>query len=239
MVATKEYTDYVVTIWGFDERAFTDVHVQIIKNNGSNGKARQVSCMEAKPYIALPGDAPLPAIKQRSVKYLFEGYQDWAFSTKFAPWRKVNFSHPVKTVKELIRTKRIGHLHYKEPCNQVCTDCSKYQSSYPNCHPDGIEPLHFSRIHQPSGRLYGEAIELVQDPRSPNGPKRLVPGLLEGVTPRMLQNRIENGPKFYREQYKSYRFGIVQALGNKWIFLVVGGIAAIVFILYFTGNIPV
>lgn len=235
MAATKEYTDYLITIWGAGERAFTDVHIQIGKSGKNGEKTREITCLEAKPFIELPTDVPLPAVKLRGIKYLFEGYQDWAFLTKFAPWRKVNAHHPVKSLHELSRAKRIGHLHYKEPCDQNCKKCVRFEKEYPDCHPSGIEPLHFSRIHQPSGRINGEPVEMVQDPRHANTSANLIPGLLESVTPRMLQNRIENGPKFYQAQYKSYRFGIVQTIRSRWLLVVIGMVVGFVVLLYFAG----
>ena len=43
----------------------------------------------------------------------------------------------------------------------------------------------------------------------------------------------------YNRAYKSYAFGLVGKLSGKWIYLIIGGIAAFVAVLYFTGNLPI
>ena len=43
----------------------------------------------------------------------------------------------------------------------------------------------------------------------------------------------------YNRAYKSYAFGIVGKLSGKMIWIVVGAIAAVVIILYVTGNLPI
>ena len=234
---SKDYTDYLITIWGWDERAFRDMHIKFVKpkrKGGNNSKV--VSCYPVQDELVVSRDTSIPSLKYDLFKYEFDSVMNWAFKTKFSPWKKLDFRHPYGSLIELTRTKRIGHLHYREPCNHICKKCSKFETLYPDCHPALIKPIHFSRIRQPSGRDVDEPVEMVQDPNYPGDLTKKVVSRVELVTPKMLKDRIEN--RFYQAQYGSYKFGAMKKLGSKWLLLVIGGVVAFVFILYFTGNLP-
>jgi hypothetical protein len=195
---TKDYTDYVLTIYGSGERIIHDFHLTKRQLG-----VRSVTLKEAN--------------FNPRFKYLFDGFQDRAFQTKLSPWRKWDQKHPFGSIKEFVRAKRIGHLHYLEP-------------SDPNA-PDDVEPIHVSRVHQPSGRLEGQEPELIE---TRNG--EMMPGLMEEVTPFALKTLVDNN--FYMQAYKSFKFGFHGALAGKWIWFVIAAVVVIVLILFFTGNIP-
>lgn len=236
---TKEYTDYLITVWGSGERAFKDMHIRFIKpKEKGNGNSRLVSCVDFQKELVLATNTRLPAIKDNGFKYKFDTVMNWAFKTKFTPWSKVDFAHPIGSLVELVRTKRIGHLHYREPCNHECKSCAKFKDLYPNCHPQLIEPIHFSKVRQPSGRNITDPIEMVQDPYYPEDHSKLVVSRVEVVTPKMLKDRVDN--KFYRAQFGSYKYGVMRKIGSKWLMvMMVGGVVGFVMILYFTGNLPI
>ena len=84
--------------------------------------------------------------------YMFN--QDRAFRIRWAPWKKQRTWNPIRLLFELLRSKKIGLLLYQEPCSHRCSICKhKDESICPV--PDRIEPMHISRIHQPSGEMMG------------------------------------------------------------------------------------
>lgn len=98
-------------------------------------------------------DLKLAAIRHNGHRYLFN--MDRAYRVKWAPWIELN-RH---VLAELVRSKKIGLLLYQEPCKRDCAECKargdkRYIDVYPNCYP-GIEPMHISRVHQPSGEMRG------------------------------------------------------------------------------------
>ena len=46
------------------------------------------------------------------------------------------------------------------------------------------------------------------------------------------------GANLYKKAHGSFKFGVVQKLSSKWLWLVIGGIVAVVVLLYLTGNLP-
>jgi len=58
------------------------------------------------------------------------------------------------TLKELFRAKKIGIIFYQEPCTHDCSTCP-HKLDVPCPVPLLIEPMHISRIHQPSGEMRG------------------------------------------------------------------------------------
>lgn len=232
-----EYSDYILTFWGHDERAFKDTHIRIVKPKKTQNSTRTVTCLDgAIDDHELASDVNVPAVKFKGFKFRFGEVMNWSFRTKFAPWKKLDIRHPVRSLLELTRTKRIGHLHYKLPCDQVCNGCPKFKDRYPNCYPDLIDPIHFSKLRQPSGRNVDEPIEWVPDPRYPPEEGKKTISLVEIVTPKMLKDRMEN--TFLRAAVGSVKYGAMKKLGSKWMIFMVIGIVAFVLLLYFSGNLP-
>ena len=130
-MAEKDYTDYVVMILDSGERLF---HLYHIRNKK---------------------DLSLKAIAHNGHKYQFN--MDRALRIKWAPWRKYNKQHPFRIFHELIRSKKIGLLLYQEPCTHKCSGCKLRVADQDACMkiPALTEPMHISRIHQPSGMMKG------------------------------------------------------------------------------------
>lgn len=63
------------------------------------------------------------------------------------------------------------------------------------------------------------------------------PDLTEMVSPFVLKMIVDGSAK-YRKAYKSYAFGLKQKIMGKWVYIVVGLVAAVVIIMYLTGNLP-
>ena len=96
---------------------------------------------------------------------------------------------------------------------------------------DPIEPMHLSRMHQPSG------ITLKDDKMvGPDGtPITLEPdSLLHIVTTKVLKIEVEDPS--YVKQYKSYKFGKPMALAQRWYLWLALAIAGIFIVLIATGN---
>lgn len=88
-----------------------------------------------------------------------------------------------------------------------------------------VEPLHISRMHQPSGILMGPQGEASTRPTD---------SLLNIITPRLLKVEIEDDT--YKKAYKSYRFGNVLPITQKWYIWVIVAVVGIFGILILTGN---
>ena len=118
----KDYTDFIIWIFDSKERVY---HARHIRNfNGKNFKGEEY---DKKPY-----------------HYNGHNYHlnlDRAYRFKWAMWKKWNpkvYGY-FGSIKELVRSKKIGILLYQEPKDSL------HGIEIP------IEPLHVSRIHQPTG----------------------------------------------------------------------------------------
>ena len=56
-----------------------------------------------------------------------------------------------ETIKEFLRSKKVGIIFYQEPCTHRCNGCKLKCEDMPVI----VEPMHISRIHQPSGEMKG------------------------------------------------------------------------------------
>ena len=56
------------------------------------------------------------------------------------------------------------------------------------------------------------------------------------VSPFVVKMIVDSSDK-YKKAYKSYAFGLIKKLAAKWIYIVIGIVAAIVIILFVTGNL--
>lgn len=136
MAASRDFTDYVVMVFDSGERVYHLGHIQSFKGKNAGGKE-----IQGTPY-------PFGGHK-----YLLN--LDRAYRIKWAPWKKIAWKHPRQTFKELLRSKKIGLLLYQEPCNNNCSKCPDEDGTKCKSIPDLIEPMHVSRIHQPSGVMKG------------------------------------------------------------------------------------
>jgi hypothetical protein len=129
----KDFTDYVIMVLDSGDRVYHLVHLR-------NGKGCKI---DGNTY------------PMNDHKYLLN--LDRAYRINWAPWKKLVVRKPYwknfyRPLIELTRSKKIGLLIYQEPCNHKCSkcpdkDCSKL--------PSLVEPMHISRIHQPSGVMKG------------------------------------------------------------------------------------
>lgn len=136
----KDYTDYVAMILDSGERVY---HIQHIRNSK---------------------DITLKSIPWNNHHYVFN--RDRAFRVKWVPWRYTEdvrkWEHrkvlrPFRVLTEVMRSKKVGLLLYQEPCTNKCSTCKLRERDEKACEkiPDRVEPMHISRIHQPSGEMRG------------------------------------------------------------------------------------
>ena len=158
----KDFTDYIVMILDSGDRVYHQEHARFIKE-----KLLFDSQMPIQNGIgSRPLKAPELAIKYRpglwikmnDHKYVLN--LDRAYRVNWAPWKKIVFKKPYwrnfyKPLIELARSKKIGILFYQEPCNHKCSKHPECQGEAPCKAPNLIEPMHISRIHQPSGVMKG------------------------------------------------------------------------------------
>jgi len=139
--------------------------------------------------------------------------RDRAFRMRWKPWtwEEANWKKPWLIVKELLRKKKVGLLLYQE------TD--EPQQAL-------IEPIHISRISQPSGQI--------DDDR----PDEERTDLTDKISPFVLKMIVDASSK-YRKAYKSYAFGLKQKLMSNWVILLLLGIVGVFMLLYLTGYIRI
>ena len=230
MVRQRDFTDYRGAIHGAGEHTITYFHVQFLpkKKDAPKQPQRTLTCMDLKETIVLPAEAELPSIKYNNFKYLFESQRDRAYQTKKAAWKKWFWKDPIKSFKEIFRSKKIGYTIYHEPCDHKCSKCPKKGEN--NCPSEYVEAFHHSVIRQPSGHLRTDPLRYIRE----NGIDRIED--VEVVTPFMLKVRIEN--RFYRDQFRTVKYGNLKGLVFNWkIWLIIGAVAVFL-LLYLTGSIP-
>lgn len=59
-------------------------------------------------------------------------------------------------------------------------------------------------------------------------------GLTDLMSPFDLK-MIADGAPMYKKAYGSFKFGMMKKFKGRWIYILIGGVVAIVLILYFTG----
>ncbi len=136
--AGKDYTDILVWVFDAGERVYHLDHRRNLKTK----KIDKTTCeLNGHKYVLV---------------------LDRAFRIKWAPWKKMLFKPPYarnigRFFNEVTRSKKIGILYYQEPCTHKCSTCVLLKTDPDCCKkiPDLVEPMHISRIHQPSGRLMG------------------------------------------------------------------------------------
>ena len=166
----KDFTDYILMVLDSGDRVYHQVHLRHQK-----GKLYNPELVDFK--TAVPHGTSFIAQPVNGHKYLLN--LDRAYRVKWAPWKKVLVRPAIKikfkkkgveyvkikkplfplkvyaTLKEFARSKKVGLLFYQEPCNHKCSKHPECQGDAP-CHaPDFVEPMHISRIHQPSGEMKG------------------------------------------------------------------------------------
>jgi len=235
----KDYSDYILTVYGAGERVYDDIHVRIVKpKKGVHTRIldNDYILVDDRKESFVMKNAKVPSFKLRTFEYLFDGFRDRAYRTKLAPWKKWDNKHIIGSLRELARSKKIGHLHYREPCTNDCAGCKKsndprYELKYPNC-PKTVEPIHISKIHQPSGRLETEPAEKVLDYDGNE-----IQSLVEQITPFTFKTIVDN--RFYMQAYKSFKFGFRKGLTGKWwVYALIGGGVLVAILLFATGTIP-
>lgn len=85
----KDFSDYVAVILEAEKRVYHIYHY------------RAKTSMDVE------------TITHNGRDYIFD--RDRSFRVKWAPWKKVDWKHPIVTINELVRSKKIGLLLYHEP----------------------------------------------------------------------------------------------------------------------------
>jgi hypothetical protein len=136
--AGKDYTDILIWVFDAGERVYHLDHRRNLKTAKLDG---QVYEMNGHKYTLI---------------------LDRAFRIKWAPWKKLILAKPYATnlyrfINEIMRSKKIGIIYYQEPCTHKHSSCVLLKTDPDCCKkiPDMVEPMHISRIHQPSGRMMG------------------------------------------------------------------------------------
>ena len=249
----RDFTDYVVEVHGAGERVVFIDH-----------------------YRQLKKDPEILAFELRGLTYSLN--KDRAFRVKgYMPWKKWHSRHPLRSINELRRKKKVGLIKYQEPAPKppvyltvtedvpdyyTCKLCDTFKTEHANAikshitrfhkgakhdmltilhtkkvterilQPIIVEPMHISRMHQPSGAILGPG-ETHTPVLGPD--KRFL--LTETITPRVLKATVDN-PDF-KKVFKSYRFGnVVPITGKWWIWLIV--VVVLVFVVMIvTGNFQI
>ena len=154
----KEHSDYVLMVLDSGDRIYHLEHARCIKD--------KLLFDSRIPIQNGPGSRPLKTpdtpikygpglwVQMNGHKYLLN--LDRAYRVKWAPWKKWIVKKPYwknfyKPLLELTRSKKIGLLFYKEYCDHKCSKHAECEGDAPCKAPDFIEPMHISKVHQPSG----------------------------------------------------------------------------------------
>lgn len=233
MAKLRDFTDYRLAIYGAAEHQENEIHLRFLpkkKNEAKTVKATSTTLEYDSPILKeLPTNADVTAIKYNGFKILFESQRDCAYLTKRAAWPKWDSRHPILSLKEIFRVKKIGYTIYFEPCDHKCSTCPHNTEPDYIC-PTEVEAWHHSKIRQPSGHLRAEPIEYVKE----DG--RLALSYTEYTTPYMLKVKVEN--RLYRNQMGTVKYGIARVFKMSWKILLIIGIVAVVAVLFLSGMIP-
>jgi hypothetical protein len=264
----KDYSDYVCVVYGGGERVRHVEHIRQIKKDAEvlsfkyNGntylvnKDRAMRLKGHQPWKHWGWDDPLfylqemvrskkvAALLYREPSYgpakeLIERRIPKAYVCKECGYR----SEKVKAVKMHI----LGKHKVKEPGPLVKIEYEVQTTTKPG-KAHVLEPMHINRIRQPSGRMIGDP-----DPApsiSPN-PVLMAFGMYDGldptaptfppvvdmVSPRVMKAILDR-PHF-RRAYKSFRFGNLVAISQRWWIWLALAVVGIFIMLYLTGNFRV
>jgi len=241
----RDFSDYVSEIHGAGDRVYFQNHFRQLKK-----------------------DEVVDQTEFHDRTYILN--KDRAFRVKgYNPWRKWDPKKPLWSIREFLRSKKVGLIKYREPPASeplirevhhrvpkefVCKICG-----FTTAHPPSIkthlkrkhkttdygkhtrigfdvtvekvkyyppvEPMHISKMHQPSGHLTNPdgSVQGVEDG-----------SLLRIITPRILKVEIEDDT--YKKAYKSYKFGNLVPITQRWYIWVIVAIIGIFGILILTGN---
>jgi len=233
MAKLRDFTDYRMAIYGAGEHTKTEIHIQFLPKKKNEAKSVRDTPttldFEAPILQKLPRNAEITAIKFNGFKYRFEDQRDRAYLTRHAPWPKWNTSHPIMSLKEIFRVKKIGYLICPEYCDHKCSKHPECQDA-PCTAPEFIEAWHHSIIRQPSGHLRSDPVQYVME----DGRERLA--YPEYITPYQLKVKVEN--RLYKNQVGTVKYGIQKIFNMSWKIWLIIGIVVVGVILFLTGNIP-
>jgi len=175
----KDYTDYVLFICGAGDRVFFLEHIrsneQVIAQHDAgkllhtqNDWIYHVNLDSA--YLSKWSPWSKAIKRQPKVKTSTKDVKEqWYFGTAKGELAKVpviakktirTTKQPIMTLKvfasirEVLRPKRVGTIFFQEPCTNRCSQCPKGTKNE-SCPSGIVEPMHISRIHQPSGEMRG------------------------------------------------------------------------------------
>jgi len=256
----KDYSDYVVVVFGFLERIYHIQHIRQLKK-----------------------DKPLKTFQFNDYKYHFN--KDRTMRMKgWTPWKKWDWKKIIASLKDLLRSKKIGLIVYREPPPPIeifedipdkwlCKHCEfesesekgikshMKKSDHKILQPyegrdydiktksvkrllsanEPIEPYHISKIHQPSGELrdsddyFYRSKEKMLERRETLSDKYdptepTFPPLTHTITPRTFK-AILDSPQ-HRRAYKSFRFGELSTVPRKQLVWIAVGMVIIVIVVY-------
>ncbi len=176
----KDYTDYVLVVLDAGDRVYHLKHIRSTKEVRDKNERRElVDERNSHKYLINLDRAyrtawkPWKKVKRRGPKtklvkaeWYFGGDKETVekngvkkvrrLYTKEAVKIKVQKKPlvslmPIATVREFLRSKKVGIIFFKEPCTQRCSTCPSKDKD--NCPTGLIEPMHISKMHQPSGEL--------------------------------------------------------------------------------------
>src|SRR4030042_1714170 len=147
-VVPKDFTDFVVIILDAGDRLY---HLKHLRHSKKVDLDRKLYPHNGHKYL-LELDRAY-RIRWKPWSYVVKRHFEVTSTNKGVEKKKVvSRVSVVRTVREVVRSKKIGLLLYQMPCTHKCSTC-KLQVKDPDCCkkiPNVVEPMHISRIHQPS-----------------------------------------------------------------------------------------
>jgi len=156
----KDFTDYVLVIFDAGDRVYHTKHLWHHKGveldhklYGFNGYQYVLELDRAYKIKWRPWKHII--YTERTIKKTVEPKKGVKGAKPTVIEKKVKRFRPYLTVREFLRSKKIGVLWYQMPCTHKCASCTLRLKDENICSklPSKVEPMHISKIHQPSGEM--------------------------------------------------------------------------------------
>ena len=153
----KDYTDVVLMILDSKERLYDPIH---LRNRGPthlngneyplNGNKYALDLNRAYRMKWTPWPKIIMRPGKRTIKFKTVNKKRVKYILIKKPWIPIKV---YSTLKEFIRSKKIGLLIYQEPCDHQCSKCPDKDGSKCKTIPDKVLPLHVSQTQRTTGTV--------------------------------------------------------------------------------------
>ena len=153
----KDYTDVVLMILDSQERLYHLIHLRNrgeLHLNGNtyplNGNKYALELSSAYRMKWTPWKKIVMRPDKRTIKFRTVNKKRVKYIRITKPLVPIKV---YSTLKEFIRSKKIGLLIYQEPCDHQCSKCLDKDGSKCKTIPDKVRPMHGSQVQKVAGTV--------------------------------------------------------------------------------------